>query len=144
MRAECGPEGRGAFFQRTSCFQMSLAVQSSAWVFALFSNRPDIGGVFGLVLWSCRPQRSVNLRLWYGGSGFKEVEVAAVFGLGDVFLEHAAVAASVARFGGDPGGFAAGHFFIRYAKRDGAVLDADFDFVAGLDEGEWTADEAFR
>ena len=40
---------------------------------------------------------SMDLRLGHGGAGLQEIEVAAVVGLADVLLVHAAVAALVAR-----------------------------------------------
>ncbi len=74
----------------------------------------------------------------------QEIEIAAFVGLADVLRIHGAVAARVTRRRLFPGGAAARQLLVRHVQMDAALVDIDLDLVAGLHEGERTADEAFR
>src|SRR5688572_14125339 len=91
-------------------------------------------------------QRFKLMNLGFGGrrGALQEIEVAALVGLAYVLGEHYAVAAAIARRRRRPDRLAARQFRIADMEVDAALVDIDLDLVAGLDEGEWTADEAFR
>src|SRR5262245_12613899 len=82
--------------------------------------------------------------LWlaHGGATLQKIEVAARVGLADVLLEHASVAALIARRQRLPGGLAAGELLLGDVEVDRAARDIDLDMIAGLRKGQRPADEA--
>src|SRR5262245_22872821 len=86
----------------------------------------------------------MNLRLAGRRTATEEVEVAAIVGLPDMGREHRAVAALEARRRRLPGGAAAVELLLADGEVDAAIGDIDLDRIAGLHEGERSADIALR
>ena len=86
----------------------------------------------------------MNFRFRNGTAGLKKIEIAALVGLPDMFGIKRPIAARIFRGGLLPRRLAARHFGIADVEVDAALVDVDLDLVAGLHEGERTADEAFR
>src|SRR5690606_19121986 len=72
----------------------------------------------------------------------QEIEIAAFVGLAYMLREHRAIAALVMRLRRRPGGFPTRQRVIADMQMNAPVLHIHLDLVAGLHEGERSADEA--
>src|SRR5262245_21475765 len=86
----------------------------------------------------------MNLRFRRGRGALQEVEVAALVGLADMGRKRRAVAALETGRRLLPGSAPAVELLLADVKMDAARRHVDLDLVAGLDEGERTADVALR
>src|SRR6476661_5224224 len=86
----------------------------------------------------------MNFRLRHFGLALKEIQVAALIRLPDVFGEHRSVTTWIFWRWRRPGRLAARHLGIADVQMNEALVDVDLDLVTGLHESERTADEALR